>query len=197
MPWPSACATMAAMAPELAIQLLQLLGPVAISALTWAAGQLAAFFAAKTKNQNIGTAINMGNDAAVTVVSQLEQTLVATLKAKSGQGTLTGKDIEEVQKAALDNMRSYLGPNGLALICKALGIKNDDKELGAWLAGKVQAAVYSMRPGANPSLPSFDQGVPGITVYNQQPGQVQKDGSTSTGLPAFGGMTGDEKKGAR
>ena len=182
------------MTPELTVNLLQLLGAVAMPFLTWAAGRVATYFAAKTQSQQVGTAISSANDAVLTVVAELEQTMVATLKSKSGQGTLTAKDVDEVRAAALDKVMSYLGPNGVALISKALGIPND--KLGDWLQGKIQAAVYSMRPGANPALPAFTQGTVG-TVYNQVPGEVQSDGSTSRGLPAFGAMTDTEKKGGK
>jgi hypothetical protein len=169
------------MPSELLVALLQIAGPIALSGLTWLAAQLALWAKAKTGTQRAATAIMGLNDVIASAVTWASQTMVTVAKAKNG-GKLTAEDGKAIKEAVLARIRLVYSPQGLMAAARSLGLAGDLTSAEKYISTKIESMVYAME---NPGLPPFLAGPPPGVAYNQQPGQVQPDGSTSTGLPPF------------
>jgi hypothetical protein len=136
--------------PELAVQILGILAPLLVTGVTWVVGQLALLIRAKTGSVVAGDAADRLSQMIVTIVTELEQTTVATLKARAPGGKLGQADYDALRKAALDKLKSYLGPAGMELIAKALGV--DPTKFETFLVSKIESAVYAVNAGATPTM---------------------------------------------
>jgi len=170
------------MPSELVITLLQVAGPLALSGLTWLAGQLALWAKAKTGNQKAATAVMSLNDVIGSTVTWAFQTFVEAAKAKNG-GTLTAEDAKAAKDKVMERIRLIYSPEGLAAAAKIIGI--DPASVEKYISTKIETMVLALKVGPAAVLPAFAAGPAPGTAYNQQPGRVQPDGSTSTGLPPF------------
>lgn len=134
-------------APDLSKALVETLAPLAdallpllLTALTWAAYQAAAWIRAKVGHELAQRALLGLTTGAETVVAELAQTTVGALKAAAADGKLTDAEIEDIRRAALGKLKSYLGPKGLALIADMLGTK-DAKTVDRFLLATIEAEV--------------------------------------------------------
>jgi len=126
---------------------LEALSPVLLAALSWLSLRIAALINAKVKNERLQGILARLDDAVFMAVREVEQVFVSMLKTASEDGVLTAEERQQAKDAALHAARSYLGPRGVAELCKVLGMGDDevDRVIGA----RVESAVYNLR--AHPS----------------------------------------------
>lgn len=167
---------------DIAVELIKLLAPLALTGVTWAMGQMAMFLKARTGSVTAATATLQLNDLFVSIVTDLQQTLVPKLKSASG-GVLTDADKQTVKQVALDRVTQLAVPGMLSIALRALGI--DPGQLASYISTRLESTVFAVKNGATPALPPFLSGPAPGGAYNQHAGEIQGDGSTSTGLPPF------------
>ncbi|MFZ5895044.1 MAG: hypothetical protein ACOY0T_28550 [Myxococcota bacterium] len=126
------------------------LSPVFLAILSWLSLRVAQFINAKVKNEHVAGVLHRLDDAVAVAVRQVEQVIVAELKAASSDGILNAEERIRVKGAALAAARSYIGFKGLLEIGKILGLKRD--ELDRLVEARVEAAVYDMRAARAPVL---------------------------------------------
>ena len=128
---------------DLGLRILVLLSPVLLAALAWACARLAQFITAHVKNAYLKNALVRLDDAVFSAVKELEQTLVAEVKASSGDGKLSAADRDRIKRAAMDKVKSYLGMKGIAEIATILGLSPE--ALDGVIGTRIEAAVHDVR----------------------------------------------------
>lgn len=131
--------------PNITVNMVQLLTPVLMAALTLASAWLAAFIRAKVKNEFLKGVLLRLDDAVFAAVKETEQVIVARLKDASADGTITAQEQRAVKDAAIASVKEQLGKQGLVAVSKAIG---DGAALDAVLGAKVEAAVHDIKAGA-------------------------------------------------
>ena len=127
---------------DVALTALQVVSPVLVAALTWAAGKLAGFIRSKVDNECLRGALVRLDDPVVTAVKDLQQTVVAEIKAASADGKISEAE-EQFIKAAVANVKSYLGAKGNRVLAEVLGLSGG--AIDGFLGSKVEAAVHDLR----------------------------------------------------
>ena len=122
---------------------LQALSPLVLAALSWLSLRVAALINAKVKNERLHGILSRLDDAVFSAVREVEQVYVSMIKTASEDGALTKEERRQAKDAALHAARTYLGPRGLAELCKALGMGEDDVD--RVISTRVESAVYSLR----------------------------------------------------
>ena len=111
-------------------------------ALGWLAVRYASWIKEKIKSARVeGILLRLG-DAVFKVVRELQQTVVDKAKA---EGEWNKEKAEEVKKAAIDKLKEYLGPKGIAEALAVLGL--DLPGLEKLLGTMVEADVFDLRMG--------------------------------------------------
>ncbi|MGN6110849.1 MAG: hypothetical protein ACTHU0_37450, partial [Kofleriaceae bacterium] len=128
---------------EVGLMALQAAAPVLMAAATWAAAKLAVFIASKVQNEYLRGALTRLDDAVLTAVKELEQTLVTKIRAAAVDGKLDAIERDRIKEAALANVKSYLGPKGLKLISDVLGLSGVVTD--QFLASRIESAVHDLR----------------------------------------------------
>lgn len=134
---------------NIGLEVLQLLSPVFLAALTWAASKLAQLIRAKVKNEDLKGALLRLDDAVLSTVKDLQQTLVEQLKAARADGRITEAEKQQLKNKALAAAKASLGTAGRAEVAKAFGLDAD--AFDALLSSKLAAAVHDLRRTAPPS----------------------------------------------
>jgi hypothetical protein len=119
------------------------LAPVLLAALSYVSVKGAELLHARIKNEYLQGVLIRLDDAVFTAVCEVQQVVVNKLKERSEDGHLTTEDRQYVKNAALGSIREYLGPKGLALVGKVLGIPNT--EVDRHLESRLEAAVFELR----------------------------------------------------
>lgn len=115
---------------------------VAAAGVTWICAWGARWFYMRAKNENVKAGILRLNDAVNTAVLEIQQTVVTTLKERSGDGKLTAADVAAVREAALATAAAQLGgPKGVESLKKVLGV--DD--MANVIASKIEASVQQVK----------------------------------------------------
>ena len=133
---------MKALLASITPQLLDLLTPVLLAALGWLSFRAAGWIKAYTKNAQVQGILLRLDDAVFTAVSALEQTVVVAAKTAAGDGQLTKSDGAAVKAAALAEIKSHLGPKGIAELQAILGVKPE--VLDSFLSSRIEASVLQM-----------------------------------------------------
>ena len=128
---------------ELAIMSLQLVAPLLAGAITWALAKLASHIQASIQNQYLQGVLLRLDHAVVTVVKDLEQTVVDQIKAASVDGKITADERRRIKRAALDLVKSYLGAKGLRVLGDVLGLSGG--ALDDFLGSRIEATVHDLR----------------------------------------------------
>ena len=104
--------------------------------LSWLAVRYASFIKAQIKNTRVEGIMLRFGDAAFKVVRELQQTVVNAAKA---DGTWNKEKAEEVKKAAMDKLKSYVGSDGIkeALAILGIDIPGLDKLIGTLIESEV------------------------------------------------------------
>ena len=117
------------------------LAPVLIAALSYLSMKGAQLLQAKVKNEYLRGVLVRLDDALFTAVCEVQQVVVDRIKAESGK--LDDAARERIKTAALDAVRTYFGPKGLAQVGRVLGIPASDVE--RHLETRLEATVYQLR----------------------------------------------------
>ncbi len=128
---------------DVALTALQVVSPVLVAALTWAAAKLASFIRSKVDNEYLRGVLVRLDDAVVTAVKDLQQTVVAEIKAASADGKISEAEKRRIKDAAVANVKSYLGAKGIRVLAEVLGLSGG--ALDSFLGSKVEAAVHDLR----------------------------------------------------
>ena len=128
---------------DLGLRILVLFSPILLAALAWASARLAQYITAHVKNTYLKNALVRLDDAVFSAVKELEQTLVAEVKASSGDGKLSAADRDRIKRAAMDKVKSYLGMKGIAEIATILGLSPE--ALDGVIGTRIEAAVHDVR----------------------------------------------------
>jgi len=125
------------------LQIAEMLLPIFMALLSWGAVALANFIRAKVKNEYLAGALVRLNDAVLSAVKEVQQTIVDGLREARTDGVITEEEKDQIKARAVAAVRAYLGVRGLLELGKILGL--DDSSLGAMIAGKIEAAVHDLR----------------------------------------------------
>jgi hypothetical protein len=138
---------------SIGLKVLEILSPVLLAALTWAAAKLAQLIRAKVQNEYLKGVLVRLDDAVFTAVKDIEQSVVEQIKEASADGKITDDEKKRIKEKALASVRSHLGTKGLAEVARILGL--DGGALDGLLSSKVEAAVHDLRR----ALPASANGV--------------------------------------
>ena len=125
------------------LKILEILSPVLLAALTWAAAKLAQLIRAKVKSEYLRGALVRLDDAVFTAVKDLQQSVVEEIKAASADGKITDEEKKRIKEKALASVKSHLGTKGLSELATVLGL--DGGAIEGFLSSKVEAAVHDLR----------------------------------------------------
>lgn len=150
--------TEAAASPTLLEQvmphLVELAGTLLMGALTWAGVAVKNLIATKVQNEAVKGVLTRLDDAVFAVVKELEQTVAAGLREAAADGKITPEEVAKIKQAALDKVKSYVGPKGLDTALAVLGLK-DASALDALISGRVEAAVHDVKAAKEtPAVPT-------------------------------------------
>jgi hypothetical protein len=138
---------------SIGLKVLEILSPVLLAALTWAAAKLAQLIRAKVQNEYLKGVLVRRDDAVFTAVKGIQQSVVEQIKEASADGKITDDEKKRIKEKALASVRSHLGTKGLAEVARILGL--DGGALDGLLSSKVEAAVHDLRR----ALPASANGV--------------------------------------
>lgn len=130
-------------AGSIGLKILEILSPVLLAALTWAAAKAAELVRAKVKNEYLKGVLVRLDDAVFTAVKELQQSVVDEIKRASADGKITDEEKRRIKEKALTTVKSHLGNKGLAELAKILGLNGGG--LDGLLSSKVEAAVHDLR----------------------------------------------------
>lgn len=128
---------------NIGLKVLEILSPVLLAALTWAAAKLAQLIRAKVKSEYLRGALVRLDDAVFTAVKDLQQSVVEEIKAASADGKITEDEKKRIKEKALASVKSHLGTKGLSELATVLGL--DGGAIEGFLSSKVEAAVHDLR----------------------------------------------------
>ena len=128
---------------NIGLKVLEILSPLLLAALTWAAAKLAQLIRAKVQNEYLKGVLVRVDDAVFTAVKDLQQTVVEQIKVASADGKITDDEKKQIKEKALGAIRSHLGTKGLAEAANVLGLGGGALE--GLLSSKVEAAVHDLR----------------------------------------------------
>ncbi len=129
------------------LKVLEILSPLFLGALTWAAAKLAQLIRAKIQNEYLKGVLVRIDDAVFTAVKDLQQTVIEQLKAASADGKLTDDEQKQLKEKALAAVKSHLGTKGIAEAAAILGLGGS--ALDGLLSSKVEGAVHDLRRTAS------------------------------------------------
>lgn len=130
----------------IALKVLEILSPVLLAALTWAAAKLAQLIRAKVRSEYLRQVLVRLDEAVFTAVKDLQQSVVEEIKAASADGKITDEEKKRIKERALASVRSHLGAKGISEVGAILGL--DAGALDGFLSSKVEAAVHDLRRAA-------------------------------------------------
>jgi hypothetical protein len=131
---------------SIGLKVLEILSPVLLAALTWAAAKLAQLIRAKVQNEYLKGVLVRLDDAVFTAVKGIQQSVVEQIKEASADGKITDDEKKRIKDKALTSVKSHLGTKGLAEVARILGL--DGGALDGLLSSKVEAAVHDLRRAA-------------------------------------------------
>jgi len=135
--------------------------PFAAMGVHWLGSRAGEMFQAKVRmteaivrNERLRAVLQRLDDAVVTAVKDIEQTLVAEAKALAADGKLSREDRRRLKEAAVRRIKTFLGSAGL----KELGEVLDVWELSVedFIGAKVEANVLDMKHAAQPAPETGD-----------------------------------------
>jgi len=145
---------------SIGLKVLEILSPVLLSALTWAAAKLAQLIRAKAQNEYLKGVLVRLDDAVFTAVKDLQQTVVGAIKDASADGRITDDEKRQIKEKALASVKSHLGTKGIGELAKILGLEGS--ALDGLLSSKIEAAVHDLRraEAAAPSVAATGGSLP-------------------------------------
>src|SRR5690606_3248430 len=107
-------------AGSIGLKVLEILSPVLLAAITWAAAKLAQLIRAKVGNEYLKGVLVRLDDAVFTAVKDLQQSVVEEIKLASADGKITDEEKRRIKDKALATVKSHIGAKGLAELAKIL-----------------------------------------------------------------------------
>jgi hypothetical protein len=126
------------------VQTMQILSPLLLLGLALIGKKLHDLIAAKVKNEKLNGILNRLDDAAVTAVAEIEQTVVSKLDPTKP----LGETAAIAKQAALDSLKTHLGAQGIAELKTVMGL--DDAGVEKVLSARVEAEVAHIDKGGTP-----------------------------------------------
>jgi hypothetical protein len=127
----------------IALKILEILSPVLLAALTWAAAKLAQLIRAKVRSEYLRQVLVRVDEAVFTAVKDLQQSVVEEIKAASADGKITDEEKKRIKERAITSVKSHLGTKGISEVGTILGLEAG--ALDGFLSSKVEAAVHDLR----------------------------------------------------
>jgi hypothetical protein len=115
------------------------IGPIVTALVGLLAVYLTRLINQRIANERARDAVSRVGLAASAAVTQIEQTLVRQLKAKSADGKLSAVEAKAAAKAAFDQTMILLGESGVKIVDTGL----DDLE--AWIVSLIEVKVAAMK----------------------------------------------------
>jgi len=128
---------------SIGLKVLEILSPVLLAALTWAATKLAMYIQARIQNEYLRNVLVRLEDAVFTAVKDLQQSVVEEVKAASADGKISDDEKKRIKEKAIASIKAHIGTKGLSEVAKVLGL--DSGALDGFLSSKVEAAVHDLR----------------------------------------------------
>jgi hypothetical protein len=131
---------------QIAVGVFQIGSPVLIAILSWLATKLAQLIQARVKNEYLRGVLVRLDDTVLTVVREIQQVSVDTIKAAAPDGKLTPDVKATLKQAAVGAIKQHLGSQGVADVARVLGIDGDgvDRLIGT----RVEATVHDLKQQA-------------------------------------------------
>lgn len=126
--------------------------PLAAMGAHWLGARAGDLIQAKVKNERLRAALLRLEDAVVTAVKDVEQTLVVEYRALARDGKLSREDRRRLKETAVRKVKTFLGSAGL----KELGNVLDVWEMSVedLIGAKVEATILDMKKAAPPAAPT-------------------------------------------
>lgn len=128
---------------EMGIQIYQVLAPVLMAVVTWVAAKLAQLINARVKNEYLRGVLLRLDDAVASVVREINQVTVASIKSSSADGRLTTSAREVIKNAALQTVKAHLGTKGIAELGRVLGL--DTLVVDRLIGTRIEATVHDLK----------------------------------------------------
>ena len=122
--------------------------PFAATGIHWLGARAGELIQAKVKNERLGAALLRLEDAVVTAVKDVEQTLVVEYRELARDGKLSREDRRRLKETAVRKVKTFLGSAGV----KELGNVLDVWELSVedLIGAKVEATILDMKTATPP-----------------------------------------------
>lgn len=122
-------------------------GAMVTLVLSWLGVKLHTLIGTKVSNEAAQGILSRFTDFAMTVVGDLNQSVVAQLKAS---GRWNDAEAAKVKALAMDKLRSFIGPEGIKVALEVLGISNETlmNMLSAFLESQVGEAKLAAKAAA-------------------------------------------------
>ena len=121
------------------LSIIEQVGTALVAVLVLGIGTAVPFLVRKVKYEYAKDVLDRLGEFAILVVREMWQTVVQAAKAASPDGKLTSETAKEVKGAAIEKLKSYLGPKGISALLWLLGLSN--KSLEELLGGAIEAAI--------------------------------------------------------
>jgi len=129
--------------------IFMVLVPFTVMGVHWLGSRAGDLIRAKVDNEALRGVLLRLNDAVVTAVKDLEQTLVDQVKAAAEDGRISREERRRIKDKAVRHVKSYLGPTGLKELKDVLGLW--DLAVEDFIGSKVEAAVLDLRRAGAPT----------------------------------------------
>ena len=132
--------------------IFMVLVPFAAAGVHWLGSRAGDLIRAKVDNEALRGVLLRLNDAVITAVKDLEQTLVDEVKLAAEDGRISREERRRIKDKAVRQVKSYLGPTGLKELGAVLGLWELSVE--DFIGSKVEASVLDLKRTAVPSVPA-------------------------------------------
>jgi hypothetical protein len=128
---------------DFAFDVFKALSPVLLAAVTWVAARLGQWINARVRNEYLRGVLLRLDDAVLGVVREVHQVTVDALKAATVDGKLPPGARESLKQAALNAIKSHIGPRGVGEMVRVLGLSAEgvDRLIGT----KIEATVHDLK----------------------------------------------------
>ena len=130
--------------------LLSVVAPLATFGMIWLGDKLAGLIRNRVKNEQLRRLLLRLDDMVVTVVKELQQTVVADLKAASADGRIDREERRRIKETAVRQVKTYLGAQGLEDLASSLGVW--DMAVEDLIGSKIEASVHDLKASAASSV---------------------------------------------
>lgn len=122
------------------VQALQALSPLLLALISWGALKLANLIQAKVKNEKIQGMLLRLDYAAEASVKEIQQTFISNLDPSKPKESMM-----QAKEMALQSLKNFMGPKGLAELAVILGLKQTSAEFENVLATKIESKVLDLK----------------------------------------------------